>query len=106
MGIDIRSIQEEGNLLNRWVSLNNCKSGEILLSVEFLSLSVNLVAEKPVAATFSEKETSFEATEILQETTKEDVEKESFGDVAKTTDVRGAKGLSNVLKQEKEIIET
>merc|ERR1712121_282002 len=117
--IDIRSIQEEGNLLNRWVSLNNCKSGEILLSVEFLSLSENLVAEKPVAATFSEKKTSFEATEILQETTKEDVEKEpsiqepeakdktqkeSFGDVAKTTDVRGAKGLNDILKQEKEVL--
>merc|ERR1712029_1046580 len=117
--IDIRSIQEEGNLPNRWVSLNNCKSGEILLSVEFLSLSENLVAEKPVAATFSEKETSFEATEILQEATKEDVEKEpsiqepqakdktqkeSFGDVAKTTDVRGAKGLNDILKQEKEVL--
>merc|ERR1711963_139074 len=71
------------------------------------------------AATFSEKETSFEATEILQETTKEDVEKEpsiqepetkdktqkeSFGDVAKTTDVRGAKGLNDILKRENEVL--
>merc|ERR1711872_184787 len=85
----------------------------------FLSLSENLEAEKPVAATFSEKETSFVATEILQETTNEDIEKEpfiqepeakdktqkeSFGDVGKTTDVRGAKGLNDILKQEKEVL--
>merc|ERR1712008_664278 len=33
---DITSIQEHKQLLNQWIPLENCKSGEILLSAEFV----------------------------------------------------------------------
>merc|ERR1711892_1575890 len=34
--LDIHSIQEHRQMLNQWIPLENCKSGEVLLSAEFL----------------------------------------------------------------------
>ena len=36
--LDIHSIQEHGQGLNQWIPLENCKSGEVLLSAEFVPL--------------------------------------------------------------------
>ena len=37
--LDLRSVQEYKTLKNQWIPLQNCKSGEVLVSAEFLSLS-------------------------------------------------------------------
>merc|ERR1712083_446671 len=34
--LDISSIQEKSQLINQWIHLSNCKSGEILVSAEFV----------------------------------------------------------------------
>ena len=36
---DLRSVQEYKTLKNQWIPLQNCKSGEVLVSAEFLILS-------------------------------------------------------------------
>merc|ERR1712002_1300507 len=37
--MDIIAIQEKQKLLNQWITLENCKSGEVLLSAEFIPLA-------------------------------------------------------------------
>merc|ERR1711872_1171993 len=37
--LDLHSVQEYKTLKNRWIPLQNCKSGEVLVSAEFLTLS-------------------------------------------------------------------
>eukprot|EP00091_Calanus_sinicus_P008313 TRINITY_DN2033_c0_g1_i9.p1 TRINITY_DN2033_c0_g1~~TRINITY_DN2033_c0_g1_i9.p1 ORF type:complete len:498 (+),score=158.41 TRINITY_DN2033_c0_g1_i9:82-1575(+) len=37
--LDISSIQEQKQLINQWIPLENCKSGEVLLSAEFIPLA-------------------------------------------------------------------
>ena len=37
--MDIAVIQEKQKLLNQWITLENCKSGEVLLSAEFIPLA-------------------------------------------------------------------
>ena len=37
--MDIIVIQEKQKLLNQWITLENCKSGEVLLSAEFIPLA-------------------------------------------------------------------
>ena len=37
--LDLRSVQEYKTLKNQWIPLQNCKSGEVLVSAEFLILS-------------------------------------------------------------------
>merc|ERR1711915_247800 len=37
--LDLRSVQEYKYLKNQWIPLQNCKSGEVLVSAEFLPLS-------------------------------------------------------------------
>merc|ERR1711915_337413 len=37
--LDLRSVQEYKSLKNQWIPLQNCKSGEVLVSAEFLPLS-------------------------------------------------------------------
>merc|ERR1712173_307816 len=37
--MDIIVIQEQQKLLNQWITLENCKSGEVLLSAEFIPLA-------------------------------------------------------------------
>merc|ERR1711936_1363572 len=38
--LDVKSVQKNKKLLNQWIPLENCKSGEILLSAEFLPLPI------------------------------------------------------------------
>merc|ERR1711970_1074085 len=37
--MDIIVIQEKQKLFNQWITLENCKSGEVLLSAEFIPLA-------------------------------------------------------------------
>ena len=45
--LNISSIQQQEKLLNQWVPLENCKSGEVLLSAEFIPLA-NVESQKDV----------------------------------------------------------
>merc|ERR1712002_339503 len=44
--MDIIVIQEQQKLLNQWITLENCKSGEVLLSAEFIPLASIQKGEK------------------------------------------------------------
>merc|ERR1711860_481552 len=35
--LDLTQVQEKKQLLNQWIPLKNCKSGEVLISAEFIS---------------------------------------------------------------------
>merc|ERR1712202_103521 len=37
--LDISKVQEHNKLLNQWIPLEKCKSGEVLLSAEFIPLA-------------------------------------------------------------------
>merc|ERR1711874_379229 len=50
--MDINSVVKQKKLLNQWIPLDNCKSGEILLSAEFIPIAdiqKSKQIEKPVA---------------------------------------------------------
>ena len=53
--IDIGLVQKNIKLLNKWIPLENCKSGEILLSAEFISSSMVEQQEQPTQVTVIEK---------------------------------------------------
>merc|ERR1711981_822602 len=51
--MDINSVVKKKKLLNQWIPLDNCKSGEILLSTEFIPIAdiqKSKQIEKPVAS--------------------------------------------------------
>merc|ERR1711874_308631 len=51
--MDINSVVKQKKLLNQWIPLDNCKSGEILLSAEFIPIAdiqKSKQIEKPVAS--------------------------------------------------------
>ena len=57
--MDIAVIQEKQKLLNQWITLENCKSGEVLLSAEFIPLASVQKGEyiaKPVDSKSSEED--------------------------------------------------
>ena len=57
--MDIVVIQEKQKLLNQWITLENCKSGEVLLSAEFIPLASVQKGEyiaKPVDSKSSEED--------------------------------------------------
>merc|ERR1712226_324735 len=39
--LDVTSIQKQKHLIHQWISLENCKSGEILLSAEFVPIGTS-----------------------------------------------------------------
>merc|ERR1711877_107088 len=45
--IDLRKLQEPQLLLNQWITLDKCKSGEVLVSAEFIPVSY---VEKPAVS--------------------------------------------------------
>merc|ERR1711872_86614 len=85
------------SISNEWFRLDDCNSGKILLSAE-------IVMSQPLKTMDKEKESYIQIPEVKEKL--DETQNELFEDVGKNTDVRGAKGLSNVLKQEKEIVET
>merc|ERR1712106_902776 len=60
--LDISNVQQHQQILNRWVPLEKCKSGEVLLSAEFLPLAMvqqekeaePLIAAEPIKKTVQE----------------------------------------------------
>merc|ERR1712128_258101 len=72
--LDISKVQEHTKLLNHWIPLEKCKSGEVLLSAEFIPLAIvqqqrevePLVLASPIKE--SVQEVGLEPKEIKNET--------------------------------------
>merc|ERR1712123_480749 len=63
--LDLNKVQEHQQLLNQWIPLEKCKSGEVLLSAEFIPLAMvqqqkgiePLIAAEPIRQTGIEIDT-------------------------------------------------
>ena len=74
--LNISSIQQQEKLLIQWVPLENCKSGEVLLSAEFIPLA-NVESQKDVIklkVTESGKESPHEADIESKKMTENNIE--------------------------------
>merc|ERR1712106_1137747 len=97
--IDISKVQEHHQLLNQWILLEKCKSGEILLSTEFIPRAKveeqKQIEEEVVKSEFSNQEIAkkyVQQDDVIQE----DVKKQNKSET-------GAKGLKDMFKKEKNI---
>merc|ERR1712083_1270996 len=94
--LDLTQVQEKKQLLNQWIPLKNCKSGEVLISAEFIS-----------KATVQKQDDTQKSSEITkQETHIEQSEKEILvkqETQIETSTKKGGKGLKEVLNQEKKV---
>merc|ERR1712002_1045558 len=106
--LDLSQIQEQKQLLNQGIPLKNCKSGEVLISAEFipqaeLQKRIQLEPSKSI----DKQEDTKKSTEITkQETHIEQGERETL--VKKETQIetstkKGGKGLKEVLNKEKKV---
>merc|ERR1711887_319241 len=90
--LNISSIQKQEKLLNQWIPLENCKSGEVLLSAEFkpLKKSIGVNQESELSEKIGLQETS----------TKVDISNQMSAE-------KGAKGLKDLLQKDspKSIVE-
>merc|ERR1711872_224991 len=107
--IDLRKLQEQQLLLNQWITLDKCKSGEVLVSAEFIPVSyVEKPAVSPEPQVFDkdEKAPTVEKTniEIVSHEKRIDIAPEVVVDDKKEKD-KGAKGLKDTLSKEKESVE-
>merc|ERR1711981_933005 len=94
--IDINHIQENKKMLNQWIPLENCKSGEVLLSAEFIPLA-SLQKSEDIDKSLAPKPTKDDLKQI------EPKAKESI-DVQDTTAVKEVVEESETTKQEKIIV--
>ena len=65
--IDLRKLQEQQHLLNQWITLDKCKSGEVLVSAEFIPMSYvgkPAVSPEPQVINKDEKASTVEKTNI------------------------------------------
>merc|ERR1711872_803995 len=107
--IDLRKLQEQQLLLNQWITLDKCKSGEVLVSAEFIPVSYvekPAVSPEPQVINKDEKATTVEKTniEIISHEKRIDIASEVVVDDKKEKD-KGAKGLKDTLAKEKESVE-
>merc|ERR1711915_771645 len=107
--IDLRKLHEQQLLLNQWIALNKCKSGEVLVSAEFIPMShvkKPAVSPEPQVINVDEKATTVEKTntEIVSHEKRIDIASEVVVDDKKAKDM-GAKGLKDKLCKEKEGVE-
>merc|ERR1739838_964049 len=76
--LDLSKVQEHQQLLNQWIPLKKCKSGEVLLSAEFIPLAMvqQQKGVEPLIAAEQSKETiqevDFDTTEKIKEKAPED----------------------------------
>merc|ERR1711892_1618623 len=70
--LDIHSIQEHKQMLNQWIPLENCKSGEVLLSAEFVPHG-SVQHSKGIESTVKPDSTK-EALKQIEPTVKDTVE--------------------------------
>merc|ERR1712083_1198665 len=95
--IDLRKLHEQQLLLNQWITLDKCKSGEVLVSADFIPMShveKPAVSPKPQVINVYEKATIVEKTntEIVSHEKRIDIASEVVVDDKKAKDM-GAKGL-------------
>merc|ERR1711915_801360 len=107
--IDLRKLQEQQLLLNQWITLDKCKSGEVLVSAEFIPMShveKQAVSPEPQVINVDEKVTTVEKTntEIVLHEKRIDIASEVVVDDKQAKD-KGAKGLKDKLSKEKEGVE-
>merc|ERR1711915_35894 len=107
--IDLRKLQEQQLLLNQWITLDKCNSGEVLVSAEFIPMchiEKPAVSPEPQVINVDEKATTVEKTntEIVSHEKRIDIASEVGVDDKKAND-KGAKGLKDKLSKEKEGVE-
>merc|ERR1712106_683222 len=127
--LDIHSIQEHKQVLNQWIPLENCKSGEVLFSAEFvpqgsvqkskdiesavkedstkedlkhIEPTVKETVEVKVEDSTIERQTEIRKQEIHLEEQKEEVliKKEGQNKIVKE---KGAKGLKDLLNKDNKV---
>merc|ERR1711981_759299 len=94
--IDINHIQENKKMLNQWIPLENCKSGEVLLSAEFIPLA-SLQKSEDIEKSLAPKPSKDDLKQI-EPKTKESIE------VQDTRAVKEVVEESETTKQEKIIV--
>merc|ERR1712173_315562 len=106
--LDLSQIQEQKQLLNQWIPLKNCKSGEVLISAEFIpQAAVQKQKESEPLESIAKQDDTQKSSEITkQETHIEQGERETL--VKKETQIetstkKGGKGLKEVLNKEKKV---
>merc|ERR1711874_463641 len=94
--IDINHIQENKKMINQWIPLENCKSGEVLLSAEFIPLA-SLQKSENIEKSLATKSSKDDLKQI-EPKTKESIE------VQDTTAAKEVVEESETTKQEKIIV--
>merc|ERR1712228_46840 len=107
--LDLRKLQEQQLLFNQWITLDKCKSGEVLVSAEFIPMShveKQAVSPEQQVINVDEKATTVEKTntEIVSHEKRIDIASEVVVDDKEAKD-KGAKGLKDKLSKEKEGVE-
>merc|ERR1712066_781050 len=76
--LDLTQVQEQKQLLNQWIPLKNCKSGEVLISAEFIpQAAVQKQKESEPLENIAKQDDTQQSSEITkQETHNEQVERE------------------------------
>merc|ERR1712121_109127 len=82
--LDIGSVQDYQQLKNQWIPLENCKSGEVLISAEFTPQALVEEAEKSVVVQSPEAETKDVAKAESEDKKKKDVVKVEVEEASKT----------------------
>merc|ERR1711970_1287748 len=106
--LDLTQVQEQKQLLNQWIPLKNCKSGEVLISAEFIpQAAVQKQKEsEPLESIAKQEDTQKSSKMTKQETHIEQSEKEILvkqETQIETSTKKGGKGLKEVLNKEKKV---
>merc|ERR1712168_1767681 len=106
--LDLTQVQEKKQLLNQWIPLKNCKSGEVLISAEFIpQAAVQKQKESEPLESIAKQEDTQKSSEMTkQETHIEQSEKEILvkqETQIETSTKKGGKGLKEVLNKEKKV---
>merc|ERR1712106_616883 len=106
--VDISKVQEQKQLLNQWIPLEKCKSGEVLISAEFIPQALVQKEKEHEPLKTIEKN---EDIQQLKEITKQEIHLESSKEevlIKKTTESKflqekGAQGLKEVLNKKSKV---
>merc|ERR1712130_467213 len=106
--LDLNEVQDKKQLLNQWIPLKKCKSGEVLISAEFIPQAE---LQKRIQLEPSKSVDKQEDTKKISETTKQDTLVESSQEEVliqkdvqiESTTAKGGKGLKEVLNREKKV---
>merc|ERR1712179_339202 len=106
--LDLTQVQEQKQFLNQWIPLKNCKSGEVLISAEFIpQAAVQKQKESEPLESIAKQDDTQKSSEITkQETHIEQSEKDILvkqETQIETSTKKGGKGLKEVLNKEKKV---